>query len=71
VFNLASAQCKYISRPIVLDQSAQLVLGGGGDTTPPLGRCSVINTKSTRVSMVSSDDIDGGGDGGGEGHAVL
>jgi hypothetical protein len=34
VFNLASAQCKYISHPIALDQSAQLVPGGGGDTLP-------------------------------------
>jgi hypothetical protein len=63
-FNLANAQCKYISLPIVFDQSTQLVPGAGGDTAPPLERCSVIDMKSTSVSTVSSDDIDGGGDGG-------
>jgi hypothetical protein len=70
-FSLARALCKYISLPITLDQSTQLVPGAGGDTTPPLGRCSTIDTKSMSVLMVSSDDIDGGSDGGGEGHAVL
>jgi hypothetical protein len=31
VFNLASARCKYISLPIALDQSTQLVPGGSSD----------------------------------------
>jgi hypothetical protein len=55
----------------VFDQSAQLVPGAGGDTAPPLGRCSVIDTKSTSILTVSFNDIDGGSDGGGEEHAVL
>jgi hypothetical protein len=70
-FNLARALCKYISLPIALDQSAQLVPGGGGDTAPPLGRCSVIDMKLMSVLTASSNDIDEGGDGGGEGHVVL
>jgi hypothetical protein len=70
-FNLASALFRYISLPITLDQSAQLVPGAGGDTTPSLGRCSVIDTKLTSVSTASSDDIDRGSDGRGKGHAVL
>ena len=70
-FNLARARSKYISLPSAFNQSTQLVPGTGGDTAPPLGRCSVIDIKSTRVSTASSDDIDRGGDGGREGHAVL
>jgi hypothetical protein len=71
VFNFASTLCRYISHPIMLDHSTQLMPGGGGDTAPPLGRCSIIDTKSMSISMASSDDIDGGSDGRGEGHVVL
>jgi hypothetical protein len=70
-FSFSSARRRYIYLPKAFDQSAQLVLGAGGDTTPPLGRCSIINTKSMSILTVSSDNIDGGGDCGGKGHAVL
>ena len=70
-FSFSSTRCRYISLPKAFNQSAQLVPGAGGDTTPPLGRCSIIDMKSMSVSTASSDDIDGGGDGRGEGHAVL
>ena len=42
--SLSKALRRYISLPIASDQLAQLVPGLGGDTSPPLGRCSAIDT---------------------------
>ena len=68
--SLFSTLPRYISLPIAFNQLAQLVLGdcgdtgGGGNTSLPLGRCSIIdNTDSMSILMASLLVGDGGGEG--------